>query len=57
MRRTRHFAVALVSVGVVLAFVGLMASLVNAVVCGLALMLVGWFAAMSVEIAGRPRRR
>jgi len=57
MRRTRHFAVALVGVGVVLVLGGVLASLLNAVVFGLALVLVGWFAAMSVEIVRRPRRR
>jgi hypothetical protein len=57
MKRTRSFAVALVGVGVVLVLAGLLASLVNAVVFGLVLILVGWFAAMSVEIAGRPHRR
>jgi len=56
MRRTRRLAVALVSVGVVLVLGGVITSLLNAVVFGLALMLVGWFAAMSVEIGGRPRR-
>jgi len=56
MRRTRRLAVALVSVGVVLVLGGLIASLLNAVVFGLAVVLVGWFAAMSVEIVGRPRR-
>jgi hypothetical protein len=57
MRRTRRLAVALVGVGVVLVLVGVLASLLNTVVFGLALIFVGWFAAMSVEIAGRPRRR
>ena len=56
MRRTRRLAVALVSVGVVLVLGGVITSLLNAVVFGLALVLVGWFAAMSVEIVGRPRR-
>jgi hypothetical protein len=37
--------------------VGVLASFLNAGVLGLALILVGWFAAMSVEIAGRPRRQ
>jgi len=57
MRTTRRLAVALVSVGVVLVLGGLITSLLNAVVFGLAVMLVGWFAAMSVEIGARPRRR
>ena len=56
MRRTRRLAVALVIVGVVLVLGGVITSLLNAVVFGLALVLVGWFAAMSVEIVGRPRR-
>jgi uncharacterized membrane protein HdeD (DUF308 family) len=56
MRMTRRLAVALVIVGVVIVLAGLATSLLNAVVLGLAVMLVGWFAAMSVEIGRRPRR-
>jgi hypothetical protein len=55
MRRTGRFAIALASVGVVLVLGGLLAFLLNAVVFGLAFILVGWFAAMSVEIGERPR--
>lgn len=57
MRKARSFAVALVGLGIVLVVAGLVASLLNGIVYGLGLILVGWFAAMSIEIAGRPRRR
>jgi hypothetical protein len=46
MRMTRRCAVALVVGGVVFVLAGLVSALLNAVVLSLAVILVGWYAAM-----------
>jgi hypothetical protein len=56
MSVTRRFAIGLVGMGIVLVVAGIAAGNPNASAAGLAILLVGWFAAMTVEISRQPRR-